>query len=145
MTKDLAAFSAKLDAAIDATMQGMVADGAKEALQEAAYQQIYDAYTPEFMSRRGSAGGIADPGNMVASYGGKTLTITDEAPWQQLWGGAVPGERLAEAIASGSSRYNMGAAGARPFHEEAERQFSSSGEFERLLAQGLRAHGFYVK
>lgn len=145
MIKDLAAFSAKLDAAIDAAMQGTVADGAKEALQEAAYQQVYDTYTPEFMSRRGSGGGIADPGNMTVNYGGKTLTITDDAPWQQLWGGPTPGEKLAEGIASGSSRYNMGAAGPRPFHEEAEKQFAGSGEFERRLAQGLRAFGFSVK
>ena len=93
----------------------------------------------------GNAGGIADPGNMTVNYGGMTLTITDDAPWQQLWGGTVPGERLAEAIASGDSRYNMGKAGPRPFHQEAERQFAGSGEFDRLLAQGLRAHGFVLK
>lgn len=137
-------FLAKLDAAIDDTMQGPVADGAKEALRDAAYRQVYDTYTPEFMSRRGSGGGIADTGNMTVNYGGKLLTITDDAPWQHLWGGAVPGERLAEAIAQGSTRYNMGKAGARPFHQEAEREFSGSGEFEHLLAQGLRAHGFKV-
>lgn len=145
MLADLAAFVSKLEAAIDDTMQGAVAEGAKEALQEAAYRQVYDTYTPQFLSRRGNVGGIADPGNMTVNYGGMTLTITDDAPWQQLWGGAVPGERLAEAIASGDSRYNMGKAGPRPFHQEAERQFAGSGEFDRLLAQGLRAHGFVLK
>ena len=94
MLADLAAFVSKLEAAIDDTMQGAVAEGVKEALQEAAYRQVYDTYTPQFLSRRGSAGGIADPGNMTVNYGGMTLTVTDDAPWQQLWGGAVPGERL---------------------------------------------------
>ena len=91
MLADLAAFVSKLEAAIDDTMQGAVAEGAKEALQEAAYRQVYDTYTPQFLSRRGNAGGIADPGNMTVNYGGMTLTITDDAPWQQLWGGTVPG------------------------------------------------------
>lgn len=65
------------------------------------------------------------------NYGGMTLTVTDDAPWQQLWGGAVPGERLAEAIASGDPRYNMGQAGPRPFHQAAEQNFVASGEFDR--------------
>lgn len=80
MLADLAAFVSKLEAAIDDTMQGAVAEGAKEALQEAAYRQVYDTYTPQFLSRRGNAGGIADPGNMTVNYGGMTLTITDDAP-----------------------------------------------------------------
>ena len=108
MLADLAAFVSKLEAAIDDTMQGAVAEGAKEALQEAAYRQVYDTYTPQFLSRRGNAGGIADPGNMTVNYGGMK-------------------------------------AGPRPFHQEAERQFAGSGEFDRLLAQGLRAHGFVLK
>lgn len=145
MLADLAAFVSKLEGAIDETMQTTVAEGAKKALEEAAYTEVYDAYSPKFLSRRGSAGGIPDQGNMEADYGGMTLTIRDEAPWQQLWGGSVPGGRLAEAIATGDPRYNMGKAGPRPFHQEAERQFAGSGEFERLLAQGLRAHGFAVK
>ena len=145
MLADLAAFVSKLEAAIDDTMQTTVAEGAKKALEEAAYTEVYDAYTPEFLSRRGSSGGIPDQGNMEVNYGGMTLTSQDEAPWQQLWGGTVPGGRLAEAIATGDPRYNMGKAGPRPFHQAAEQNFTSSGEFDRLLAQGLRAHGFVVK
>ena len=145
LTGDLALFEARLDAAIDAAMQAEIADGAKEALQRAAGTEVYDAYAPEFYSRRGAAGGIADTANMTASYVDKTLTITDDAPWQQLWGGSVPTGKLAEAIAAGDSRYNMGNAGPRPFHQEAEREFSQSGEFARLLAQGLRMRGFDVK
>ena len=103
MLADLAAFVSKLEGAIDETMQTTVAEGAKKALEEAAYTEVYDAYSTEFLSRRGSAGGNPHP------------------------------------------RYNMGKAGPRPFHQEAERQFAGSGEFERLLAQGLRAHGFAVK
>lgn len=141
---DLAAFMAKLDAAIDSTMQSEVAEGAKKALRAAAYSEVYGAYSPEFFSRRMDAGGLSDVGQMETSYGGKTLTVQDMAFWQQLYGGSAPGGRLAEAIASGDSRYHFHKAGPRPFHEEAEQQFAASGEFERLLAAGLRAAGFKV-
>lgn len=141
---DLAAFMAKLDAAIDSTMQSEVAEGAKKALRAAAYSEVYGAYSPEFFSRRMDAGGLSDVGQMETSYGGKTLTVQDMASWQQLYGGSAPGGRLAEAIESGDSRYHFHKAGPRPFHEEAEQQFAASGEFERLLAAGLRAAGFKV-
>lgn len=142
---DFAAFIAKLDAAIDSTMQSEVAKGAKEALRDAAYSEVYGAYTPIFFNRRMDAGGLSDVGNMeVTGYSNKTLTIQDMAPWQQLYGGSAPGGRLAEAIASGDSRYHFHKAGPRPFHEEAEQRFAASGEFGRLLAAGLRAAGFKV-
>lgn len=141
---DLAAFMAKLDAAIDSTMQSEVAEGAKKALRAAAYSEVYGAYSPEFFSRRMDAGGLSDVGQMETSYGGKTLTVQDMASWQQLYGGSAPGGRLSEAIASGDSRYHFHKAGPRPFHEEAEQQFAASGEFGRLLAAGLRAAGFKV-
>ena len=141
---DLAAFMAKLDAAIDSTMQSEVAEGAKKALRAAAYSEVYSAYSPEFFSRRMDAGGLSDVGQMETSYGGKTLTVQDMASWQQLYGGSAPGTRLAEAIASGSAAYHFHKAGPRPFHEEAEQQFAASGEFGRLLAAGLRAAGFKV-
>lgn len=141
---DLAAFMAKLDAAIDSTMQSEVAEGAKKALRAAAYSEVYGAYSPEFFSRRMDAGGLSDVGQMETSYGGKTLTVQDMASWQQLYGGSAPGGRLAGAIASGDSRYHFHKAGPRPFHEEAEQQFAASGEFGRLLAAGLRAAGFKV-
>ena len=141
---DLATFMAKLDAAIDSTMQSEVAEGAKKALRAAAYSEVYGAYSPEFFSRRMDAGGLSDIGQMETSYGGKALTVQDMASWQQLYGGSAPGGRLSEAIASGDSRYHFHKAGPRPFHEEAEQQFAASGEFGRLLAAGLRAAGFKV-
>ena len=49
---DLAAFMAKLDAAIDSAMQNEVAKGAKEALRDAAYSEVYGAYTPIFFNRK---------------------------------------------------------------------------------------------
>lgn len=133
-------FIAKLDAAIDDVMQNEVAEGAKKALQRAAQSEVY-SYTPQFYSRRGASGGIADTANMTVDYGNKTLTLQDDAPWQQLYGGTRPGERLAEALASGSARYNFHRAGPRPFHEKAEQDYAVS-EFGRDLKLGLMARGF---
>lgn len=139
---NVAAFAAALDAAVDGAMQNEVSDGAKEALQDMAYENVYNYQPVELVSRRGASGGIADIGNMEDSYGGGTLTIEDMATWQQLYGGAVPGERLAEALASGSRSYNFHLAGPRPFHEEAERLYASSGQFESDFWAGLIARGF---
>jgi hypothetical protein len=141
LTADIAAFVARLDAAIDSTMQGPVLDGAKKQISETAHSRVY-SYSPEFYSRRMDAGGTSDPGNMAGDYGDKTLTIRDQVGWQQLYGGAYPGEELVEALAAGSARYHFQNAGPRPFMEEAEHAFKP--EFERLLAAGLRAHGFTV-
>lgn len=144
LAADLAAFSAKLDNAIDSAMTGPVLEGAKKALRAAAYSEVYGAYFPQFFSRRMDSGGLADMGNMEHVYGDKTLVITDDAPWQQLYGGMRPGERLAEAIAKGDARYHFAKAGPRPFHATAEHEFAASGQFEFLLGGALRAAGFKV-
>lgn len=136
---NVAAFIAKLDTAIDEVMQTTVADGSKEALQRAAQSEVY-SYSPLFYSRRGTAGGIADKRNMETEYGGFTLTIQDVASWQQIYGGSAPGERLAEALASGSARYHFHRAGPRPFHEKAEKEYGAL--FAADLIGGLRAKGF---
>lgn len=139
---DIAAFVARLDSAIDSTMQGPVLDGAKRQIQDTARTNVYSAYYPEFYSRRMMSGGLMDEANMVGDYGDKTLVIRDIAGWQHLYGRKYPGEMLVEAIAEGSAAYNFQKAGGRKFMEQAEKQFKP--EFERLLAEGLRAHGFIV-
>ena len=105
---DIAAFVARLDAAIDSAMQGPVLDGAKKQIQDTARSRVYSAYQPQFYSRRMMSGGLMDEGNMESNYGDKTLMIKDVAGWQQLYGGAYPGEELAEAIAAGSPQNGQG-------------------------------------
>lgn len=132
---------ASIDRAIESALQIEVADAVKKALVESAYENVYNAYTPEFLSRRYGDGGIADEDNINVTASGNELTASDDAPWQQLWGGTVPSGRLAEAIAEGDPRYNMGNAGPRPFHESAKRQLIDSGEAERALRAGLARQG----
>lgn len=142
LAADIAAFSAKLDAAIDEAMQGPVLDGAKEAIWLSSLQRVYAPYTPQFYSRRMSAGGLASEDTKTHDYSDKTLVIRDETPWQQLYPGSSPGEKLAEAIASGSAAYHFENAGPRSFMPEAEQDFAP--EFERILGDALRGAGFAV-
>lgn len=139
---DIAAFSAKLDAAIDTAMQGPVLQGAKDQIQDTARTNVYSAYQPAFYSRRMMGGGLMDQGNMKHDYRDKTLTIRNETDWQHLYGGRKPGERLAEAIAKGSRSYHFHWAGPRSFMPEAEQAFGP--KFESLLGGALRASGFKV-
>lgn len=140
ISADIAAFSARLDAAIDSAMQGPVLDGAKEAIQRAAMTYVYSAYSPKFNSRRMSGGGLASPDTKPHTYADKTLVIRDATRWQHRRGGAYPGDELAEAVAAGNGRYYFDRAGARSFMPEAERDFGP--EFERIIAGALRAAGF---
>lgn len=139
--KDTIQKIASIDAAIESALQVEVADAVKKALVESAYANVYNAYTPEFLSRRYENGGIADENNINITVSGNELTASDDAPWQQLWGGAVPSGRLAEAIAEGDPRYNMGNAGPRPFHEDAKQRLIDSGEADRALRAGLARQG----
>lgn len=136
---DIAAFVARLDAAIDSAMQGPVLDGAKKQIQKTAEERVY-SYPPVFDHRRMYGGGLIADENLLSAYGDKELTIYNVASWQQLYGGAYPGEELAEAIAAGSPQYHFDKAGARSFMPEAEEDFAP--EFERILGDALRAAGF---
>jgi hypothetical protein len=136
---DIAMFLARLDEAIDSAMQGPVLDGAKRQIQDTARSNVY-SYQPIFYSRRMMSGGLMDEGNMKDSYGDKTLLIQNMTGWQHLYGGAYPGEMLAEAIANGDAAYHFDKAGARSFMPEAEQAFAP--EFERILGSALRAAGF---
>lgn len=143
MAGDIAIFRAKLKGAINDTMTSNVLDGAQKAIAEAVLTEVYARYSPVFLSRRGAAGGLADKGNMEKEYGDYTLWVWSNAPWQHLWGGAMPSERLADAVAEGSVG-PLKHAGARPFHEHAESKYAGSGQFDKDLAAGLRAAGFLV-
>ena len=136
---DIAAFVARLDSAIDSAMQGPVLDGAKKQIQKTAEERVY-SYPPVFDHRRMYGGGLIADENLLSAYGDKELTIYNVASWQHLYGGAYPGEELAEAIAAGSPQYHFGNAGARSFMPEAEQEFKP--EFERILGDALRAAGF---
>ena len=145
---DVMAKIAELDAAIENALEIEVAEVIKNYLVESAYQNVYEAYTPEFYSRRYGNGGILDKDSIDIDVHGNELIAMDTLPgvegpkgWQQLYGGDVPDGRLAEAIASGDPKYNMDKAGSRPFHEIAKELAIESGEIEDALRRGLKRQG----
>ena len=146
---------AKLESAIENALKNEVAEVVKGALAQAAIEEVYDTYTPEFLSRRDpvhgggiagrTGGGITDTRMMHVEAVGNMLTVSDDAPYQQLWGGTRPTTpRLAEAIATGDPRFHMENAGPRPFHEKAKRKVIDSGDAEKALIAGLKRQGFDV-
>lgn len=143
-----------LELAIQSALDVEVREVVKAAVAEAALQEVYEAYTPQFFSRRdpvygggeahiqGQRGhGITDPESVVIHVSGNELTAEDNADWQHLWGGQKPSGRLAEAIATGDPRFNMGNAGPRPFHDKAKQIAIESGAVEKALRQGLKRQG----
>ena len=143
-----------LDLAIQSALDVEVREVVKAAVAEAALQEVYEAYTPQFFSRRdpiygggeahmqGKIGhGITDPESVTIHVSGNELTAEDNADWQHLWKGQKPSGRLAEAIATGDPRYHMDKAGPRPFHDRAKELAIESGAVERALRQGLKRQG----
>lgn len=126
---------------IESALEIEVADAFKEWISRSAYMNVYFSYTPKFYSRRYRDGGMADVSNMDAHASGNSLTVTDNAGWQQLYGGARPGQSLASALEEGNPRYHFGNAGPRPFYDEAKSMFIGSGEAEAALRAGLARQG----
>lgn len=146
----------RLQSAIENALEREVADVVRNAIAETAIDLVYDAYDPEFLSRRDpkrgggntkaskARGGITDPSSVTVYVSGNELIAADEAPWQQLWGGEIPNSALADAIATGDKRFNMAKAGPRPFHAEAKKRLLESGEIEKALRAGLKRQGYDV-
>lgn len=142
-----------LELAIQSALDVEVREVVKAAVAEAALQEVYEKYDPMFLSRRDPihgggdtsasrmGGGITDPESVIIHVSGNELTAEDNADWQHLWGGQKPFGRLAEAIATGDPRFNMGNAGPRPFHDRAKQIAIESGAVEKALRQGLKRQG----
>lgn len=137
-----------LDGAIEDALRHEVSDVIRQFIVDAAYENVYEAYEPEFYNRRNGNGGILDKDSITVEVIGNELIAMDTKAgtagyrgWQQLWGGDIPEGRLAEAIATGDERYNMEEAGPRPFHEKAKQMALESGQVEEALRRGLLRQG----
>lgn len=141
--KDLRSYLERLEAAIHNAMQAEVTEAAKQTLAETAKELVYDAYEPKYYDRWGEDGGVLDTSDRVmkAKYdpSKKMLEVVDDPEWHNPDDGAALGIPLAEAIEKG---IDMGNAGPRPFHADAEKRFADSGDFAAALVRGLRRNGF---
>ncbi len=141
----------RIDALVENALRNEVAEAVKDAIVESARQNVYEAYTPVFESRRNGNGGILDRKSIDVEVRGNELIAKDNPDWQQLWGGHGtgigswrPSTRLSEAIANGERRFNMHRAGPRPFHEKAKEELISSGAAEEALKRGLARQGLNI-
>ena len=139
LAQDIAAFEARLNNAIHATMQAQVADTAKAAMQEALDEKVYGAYEPTYYQRKYKAGGLADPENMETEYDRATMTLTMENVRRD----EVTNRLVAPVVESGRG-YNYYSLPPRPFHAYTE-ELMGNGLFEQALEYGLKQAGFTVK
>ena len=140
---DLAVLFSDLDAAIGSVMEKEMTDEARQTIREHIYDDVY-SYEPRFYSRRKEAGGIADKDNMEAQYEAQTmtLTVTETADFQQLWGGDRPDyTTLADEIERGNPKFSMKRAGKRPFMKNTQKELDN-GRADKIIETGLKRRGF---
>ena len=110
-------------------MEGKIAEDVKTAITQATVSEVYMAHDsllpPEMIingqtvrTRRWHNGGLADKNTYKDSYDPveQELKIEVKTDWQQLLGGAKPGNDLADVIENNGMYH----APARPFINEAE-------------------------
>ena len=143
LAADLALFRAKLNTAVDETMQSWVAMGAEKTLQEAVQEEVYDAYKPHEYVRRGYNGGLIDgsPENWDENYDAATKTLTIHSTNRD----GETGRLVAPVVESGKGYTYKVKIGPRPFHSVAEEKMIKDGIFEDALENGLNLKGFHVR
>lgn len=125
--------------AVTGALQGPMADGLREKVQEKARENVY-SYTPKFMSRREEYGGLIDAGNMPTSVEGLTLSLENITGLQNLYGGNDQSP-LTPIVEEGVEAYHMPYP--RPFMKEAEEEYAA-GEGEDEIKRALAAAGLTV-
>lgn len=161
LSADLAQFSAKLDAAVQAVVETRIFRAAQVNIAIAVEKCVYEAYTPggkHPYERRRSEGGLQDPRNIVMVGGKATVTKTPGITTIELEVQDIAKDQdnlpVAEIIESGEGYHwensriykweHEGRPLARPFHEEAEKMLIEDGSVEAALRSGLNALGFTV-
>lgn len=166
LSADLAQFSARLDAAVQAVVETRIFRAAQVnialAVEKCVYDNnVYNKQPPAVKhpyERRRSEGGLQDPRNIVMVGGGATVTKTPGITTIELEVQDIAkdedGLPVAEIIESGEGYHwensriykweHEGRPLARPFHEEAEKMLIEDGSVEAALRSGLNALGFTV-
>lgn len=160
---DLAAFGARLDAAVANVMENFVHAAAQIAITKSIEENVYEKYDPTEYERRRERGGLTDPAN-IRIRGGHVIVSADGV--QSVFEMEVEdvakdedGLPVAEIIESGEGYHwensriyqweRDGRPLRRPFYEPAEKimALESSwveGSFADAVRYGLREHGFDV-
>ena len=148
LAQDIAAFEAKLGAAVEDTMEREVFLNAGLAIVQSVFPNVYERYDPDEYVRRYEEGGLADPRNMEITErrydraGGRyeievrntTEGVDGEGPIDQVI------EKGVGYDWKGSRIYRQQPY-PRPFYEAAEKIAAEGGYVESALRDGLRRHG----
>lgn len=151
-----------LNASVDYALITEVADAVKEIESGAVLTEVYAAYgnirtgEPNIYDRRKESGGLADTNNMTAVVSNGVLTVRNETPFNEGYGGANNGYGLAELVeygdgAGGKYDYWLGKNTYGDF--KAPRHFTAAtveclmdtGEHIKALKNSLKAQGINVK
>lgn len=136
--------------AIDDTMQDDVTYKAQTAIMQSIEENVYGAYHPKYTGRPGTIksprrvhGGLKDRANLVATYvsADRTLTIKDEAPWQNVGFQEINGVGTYQELSEAVEQSDIYGAPPRPFAEWAELDYKHSGKFEKDLQHGIIRRG----
>ena len=119
------------------TMQNEVAETVKEAMSQAVDSAVYDVYQPEYYTRRGLNGGLADKGNYTVEEIQNGIIIQNDTPLDS--GGNEP--RLDDIICNGLGRQPF----PRDFYSEAENELIRTQAHKEALKRGLRDRGIDVE
>lgn len=124
----------KIEVAIADAMANEVRIAALGIIEDSAEERVYNAYHPEFWSRRWD---LVQNEGYTWEASGNTLTITATPSLQNLYGNSHH-EDLGDIIADGWSNFNMPFP--RPWMDEGIKQNLS--QLENALADGMKRQGF---
>lgn len=119
------------------TMRNEVAETVKDAISDAVDSAVYNVYQPEYYTRRGLNGGLADKGNYTVEEIQNGIVITNDTPLDS--GENEP--RLDDIICNGLGRQPF----PRDFYSEAENELLRTQAYKEALKKGLRDRGIDVE
>ena len=142
LADELAAISAKIDAAVASALENEVADAVKAKMQDVLESEIYSYNASDFFmgTRRYDNGGLMDTRNMTSwTENGDTLYVQNDAEAQSLWEDTT---RMLDVIVTNGALNYGPHAGKHDFYGDTESQAVQSGDVERALQAGLNRQGF---
>jgi len=131
--KDLNSLFKHIETKIQDTMTDEVAETVKENVAESIQETVYDAYTPEYYTRRMQNGGLIDKDNMDVTEIPNGISIRDIAPLDN----GNSQYALDEIVVEGMGRMPF----KRDFYTDTEDRLSANQEHITALKNGLNKRG----
>ena len=131
--KDLNSLFKHIETKIQDTMTDEVAETVKENMAESIQETVYDAYTPEYYTRRMQNGGLIDKDNMDVTEIPNGISVRDVAPLDNGNNQYALDEMVVEGM--GWMPFK------RDFYTDTEDKLSANQEHITALKKGLNKRG----